>query len=183
MMLTVSKQSIQLISQNNSDNRTYCASGRVLRNGDQSYSRHWLSSANHKLEHFILEAGSGQTQFDRLNLAHTKCITEYFLTSTRTTRLLQIVITLFRRYKVLQYRAPEKIKFFKERKKKTCLYYNGEDIFSLHAEGSELLRGKNTVQDTFSSKICKASKCNKDVCNNRRLRQEVGENYFCKVAT
>lgn len=67
MMLTVSKQSIQLISQNNLDNLTYCTSGRVLRNGDQLYSRQWLPSANHKLEYFILGAGSGQTQFDRLS--------------------------------------------------------------------------------------------------------------------
>lgn len=93
-----------------------------------------------------------------------------------TTLLLQIVITLFRRYKVLQYRAPEKIKFFKERKKKHAYTTVEKTQLSLHAEGSELLRGKNTVQYTFSSKICKASKCNKDVCNNRRLRQEVGEN-------
>lgn len=53
----------------------------------------------------------------------------------KTNVLLQIVFPLFRGLKVLQYRAPEKIKFFKERKKNMLLTRLERPCLSMHAQG------------------------------------------------
>lgn len=103
-----------------------------------------------------------------------------------TTLLLQIVITLFRRYKVLQYRAPEKIKFFKERKKKNMLILQWRRHNSPCMQRGQSFFGVKTLSNTlFPQKSAKPQNvikmCVTTEDSGKKLEKTISARWLHKV--